>query len=253
MVVNETLVLDAKRVRGLYRILSKHYGPQGWWPLRSRRITSGAHIQHTIGFNSGGYHPGTGYDPGPAERFEIAVGAVLTQNTNWHNAAAALDALIKENLLSAEKILALPLEKLAGIIRPCGYYNQKAIKLKAVAEVMTNNDSIPGREELLSIWGIGPETADAILLYAFGRPAFVIDAYTRRIFSRFTGLETVELISYNQLQSAVQNVFCQDLESCREYHALLILHAKRYCTKNPRCAGCPAAGACKKRKCLQNE
>ena len=246
------IVLDEKRIKGLYSILLRRYGPQGWWPLRSRRITAGAPIGSSIGFNSGGYHPGINDITDPEERFEIAVGTVLTQNTNWNNASAAIDALISSNMLSAEAILSAPHEALAEQIRSSGYYNQKALKLKAVAELFSRNGRSPGRDELLSVWGVGPETADCIILYAFAEPVFVVDAYTRRILSRFTGDDSIVNTSYDGLRSAVEAVFYRDVESLREYHALLVLHGKRFCTKLPRCSACPVARACKKRKCLQN-
>lgn len=248
MVENQGLVLDERRVRGLYNILARHYGPQGWWPLRSRRITAGASVNFTIGFNSGGYHPEIIHIPKNADRFEIAAGAVLTQNTSWNNASAAIDVLIERDLLSPEKILQISFESLSALIRPSGYHNQKAVKLKFLAQLFLEGSVNPERSELLSVWGVGPETADVILLYAFGRPVFVIDAYTRRILSRFTGKGEIENIDYDKLSASVQNVFYDDVECFREYHALLVLHAKKYCLKTPVCSGCPLGGACKKKK-----
>ena len=249
MSADDLVIFDKKRIRGLYNILLRRYGPQGWWPLRSRRITACCSVSRSIGFNSGGYHPGIHTVDSRTECFEIAVGAVLTQNTNWNNAAAAVDMLIDQDMLCAEKILSAPEGELAEMIRSSGYYNQKAVKLKAIADFFCRNGHEPCREELLSLWGIGPETADSILLYAFRRPVFVIDAYTRRILSRFSGIERIENISYERLQASVQSAFYDDIESYMEYHALLVLHAKKYCLKKaPLCTACPVARACKKKK-----
>ncbi len=149
-----------------------HYGPRGWWPLIGK-----------------GYHPGGSYVPRtPGERFEVIVGAILTQNTSWNNVGISLRILHDRQLLDPEAFLRMPEDELAGLIRSSGYFRQKSRKLRIAAAFFLDKAfhkagtaAVPRREELLSLWGIGPETADSILLYAFGVPAVVIDAYTRRI------------------------------------------------------------------------
>ncbi len=241
--------LPGKSITVLYRILYNYYGPQGWWPLRSRRIGAGAEACSTLGFNSSGYHPGTNYVSGENDIFEIAAGAVLTQNTNWRNASSALDSLIKTGLLNPEKILETEATGLAEIIRASGYYNQKAVKLKGLAALMINlGTREPTREDLLSVWGIGPETADSIMLYAFNKPYFIIDTYTRRVLSRFTGIDEINSADYDELRVSVERVFRTDINSWQEYHALIVKHAKKFCSKAIRCTGCPLSQKCKKRK-----
>ena len=222
------LRLSTRDITSLYNLLAAYYGPQGWWPLRTRRIDAGANLSDTLGFNSSGYHPGRKHRPEENEIFEIAAGAVLTQNTNWKNASAALDMLISVGCLTPEKITSISTGELGNLIKSSGYYNQKAVKLKNVAELMVlrNGNGIT-RKQLLSLWGVGPETADSILLYAYQRPFFVIDAYTRRILSRYTGSEAVVSAGYEVLRAAVEGVFPADIAKLQEYHALFVIHAKK--------------------------
>ncbi len=211
----------------IYKKLFKAYGRQGWWPLTNNKLSDGRpkHDGH---------------------RFEIIVGAILTQGTNWKNVEKAINELNKQNLLDINKISKLPRKKLAMLIKSAGYYNQKAERLKLIANyILKNYKSISKffnlptknlREELLSIKGIGPETADTIILYAADRPSFVIDAYTRRIFSR------LKLIDENESYDKIQQFFMQNLPSdadmFKEYHALIVRHAKQYCRKKPLCENC---------------
>lgn len=219
----------------IYTALYSHYGPQGWWPLKS--------LANTDGFDKRGYHKNNFTVPAtPQQRFEIVLGAVLTQNTNWVNAEKALDNLIHENLTTPQKITTCSDNKLAGIIKPCGYYQQKTKKIKHISRVFLDkgwltDKKYPSRNDLLAIWGIGPETADSILLYAFYRPLFVIDAYTRRFFTRL-GLTRAN-ISYEDLQQDFHNNLRQNVQLYNEYHALIIMHAKQHCRKIAACIGCP--------------
>jgi endonuclease-3 related protein len=174
------------------------------------------------------------------------VGAILTQSAAWHNVNKAIANLKEARALSPEVIRCLPLSELALTIRPCGYYNAKAVKLKALADwlgsrrddikSLYNTDMGSLRRELLAVHGIGQETADSILLYAAGKPVFVIDAYTRRIVSRL-GL-SMEKESYD----AYQKLFTENLEAdaklFNEYHALLVRLAKEVCRKKPLCRWC---------------
>lgn len=252
MVDNKTHLLDSETIESLYNILHNYYGPQGWWPLRSRRIRVGAEPGKTIGFNSGGYHPGSFPPITSDEVFEIAAGAVLTQNTSWNNAASALDNLISAGLLSPDRLNKLSREQLAELIRPCGYYNQKSERLKGLAEAFCRGISEDGkvrsavftRSRLLEMKGIGPETADSILLYAFDKPYFVIDAYTRRILSRITGNADIENADYEKMRICIQKVFQTNIIKMQEFHALFVIHAKKFCLKKEKCSGCPAAGFC---------
>ncbi len=210
----------------VYTTLFDHYGPQQWWP---------------------------GDTP-----FEVMVGAVLTQNTAWSNVEKAIANLKDAKLLDAQAIATLEATRLAELIRPAGYFNVKAKRLQNFCRWLLQQggesalrqwDDARLRHGLLSVNGVGPETADDMLLYAFGRPIFVIDAYTRRIFSRL-GLITGDE-SYEQLRT----LFEQELMKCHaerqqqtqlfnEYHALIVIHAKLSCRSKPLCEQC-----CLRRSC----
>ena len=205
----------------IYRRLLDRYGPQHWWPAD---------------------------DP-----FEVIVGAILTQSAAWANVEQALSQLKAAIPLTPAALRNLPLDRLATLIRPCGYYNAKAMKLRAFVERLGSRhddnldqlfalESVDLRQELLSIHGIGEETADSIILYAAKKPVFVIDAYTRRIMGRL-GLAP-ESDSY----SAFQRLFAENLPHeeglFNEYHALLVRHAKEVCRKSPRCPLCCLSSIC---------
>lgn len=208
-----------KIISTLYTILLDHYGPQGWWP---------------------------GETP-----LEVAVGAILTQNTNWQNVALAIDRLKQAGLLSATALSELPETELAAYIRPAGYYNLKARRLKNFLALLCSsyNGSMAEmadarleilRPELLSVKGIGPETADSILLYGLEKPTFVVDAYTFRILSRH-GLVT-DPCSYEELQAIFMAALPPEIALYQEYHALLVQTGKESCRPRPRCADCPLTG-----------
>ncbi|VVB53715.1 G/T mismatches repair enzyme [uncultured archaeon] len=231
-------------VEGAYAALLSYYGPQGWWPL---------YDSHK-GFLA--YHPGNYLIPGSeCGRVEVAFGAVLAQNTSWINAEKALINLITNDSLSVESILHLPETRLAIFLRPAGYYNQKAKKLKALSKFIKEEGKgklsplkkIPTqklRDKMLNVWGCGPETVDSILLYALNKPSFVVDAYTRRISARMGW--TSEDASYNDLKEKFEtNLPPKDAEIYKEYHALIVEHAKRHCTKTrPKCQNCPLKEKC---------
>ena len=201
----------------IYEVLLDHFGPQGWWP----------------GDTS----------------FEIMVGAVLTQNTNWTNVSRAINNLKKENLLSFEKLHALPVEVLAEKIQPAGYFNLKAARLKNLLNFIAQeyNGSLEDlfaqdmqtlREHILTVKGIGPETADSILLYAGGKPAFVVDAYTHRIFVRHNIIAEEE--GYYEIQEYFTLSLPEDVELFNQYHALIVRLGKEFCKKSkPLCSRCP--------------
>ncbi len=231
-------------LKEIYSILYQEYGPQGWWPIPS--------LAGTQGFDAHGYHPRDYTHPKTdTRRWEIVLGAILTQNTAWKNVEKALANLRAAEVTSKERILACSAKKLASLIRPAGYFNQKAERLKIVARFFLEHpdtfklDTATMRQTLLGIKGIGPETADSIILYAAKRPQFVIDAYTRRILSR-VGL-TEKDAAYNGLQQHIMEELPPDEKLFNEYHALLVEHAKRYCRTEPLCETCPLAGKCRRK------
>ncbi len=200
------------------------------------------------GFDEKGYHKlSYNYPETPDQRFEIALGAILTQNTAWRNVEIALANLRQERLVSPRALANHPADRLGESIRPCGYFNQKTKKILLLAEYFISggfdeNGTAPARNELLGIWGIGEETADSILLYAFGVPVFVVDAYTKRIFSR------LGFFDWNAKYADVQRFFTDGLPKdtvvYNEMHALIVEHAKRHCRKTEECGGCALSECC---------
>jgi endonuclease-3 related protein len=183
--------------------------------------------------------------------FEVMVGAILTQNTNWGNVERAIKNLKRARALTPATIHEMSHERLAGLIRPAGYFNVKAKRLKAFIEFfikrysgrvskMRKVDTETLRRELLSVNGIGPETADSMLLYALERPVFVIDAYTKRVLSRHGIMDGSE--SYERFQELFHDALSCDVRLFNEYHALLVRLGKDFCKPRPRCEGCPLSG-----------
>ncbi len=211
--------LPSRRLRAVYRRLLTRYGPQHWWPARTP--------------------------------FEVIIGAVLTQNTSWTNVERAIANLEAAGALEPDALLALPEPRLAGLLRPSGYFNVKATRLRAVVAWYVAQGGYARlrrwatphlRRALLDLHGVGPETADDILLYAFGRPVFVIDAYTRRLLSRLGLAEGTE--PYEGLRAACELALGADAPLFNEYHALIVRHAKAHCRPRPRCDGCPLVSLC---------
>jgi endonuclease III related protein len=203
----------------LFQKMLAAFGPQGWWP---------------------------GETP-----FEVAVGAILTQNTNWNNVARAIGVLKEHDLLEPQVLYDLPEAELAQLIRPAGYYNIKAKRLKNFLDFLANHfenslDRMAAanlsslRPALLTIKGVGPETADSILLYALSKPTFVVDAYTFRILSRH-GL-IPEACAYEELRQWFMEHLPPEVDLYQEYHALLVRLGKEWCRPQPRCANCPMEG-----------
>jgi endonuclease-3 related protein len=181
-------------------------------------------------------------------RFEIIIGAILTQNTNWQNVEKAIGNLKAAQLLDVDRLHAISTPQLAELIRPAGYYNIKAVRIKNFLNWLFENhngslesleqmDARLLRESFLHIKGIGPETADSIALYTFNKPIFVVDAYTARVAIRH------RLIEYGAGYEALQELFTsglpQDAQLFNEYHALLVRVGKDFCRKMARCDGCP--------------
>ena len=216
------------RINTIYSLLLKEYGPQGWWPLLS---CNGVNPTKTGSME--GYHPAVySYPRTESERFEICVGAILTQNTAWPNVEKALSNLKKARVLSSKKIQSISTDDLSDLIRPAGYFNQKSRYLKNTAEFFEETKgSTPSRNDLLSVKGIGEETADSILLYAFSVPSFVIDAYTRRIFGHLGLIDPKS--SYRHIQKQFEEALPRDVVIYQEYHALIVEHAKRHYAKKP--------------------
>ena len=202
-----------KVLQSIYNRLYRAYGPQHWWPAESA--------------------------------FEVMVGAVLTQNTAWKNVEQAVDNLRQSDNLDLQRLLSLSPKKLAGLIRPSGYFNIKAQRLRNLClwlevqggiKALAQQDTGGLRSSLLTVKGVGPETADDILLYAFDRPVFVIDIYTRRLFARLgliTGAEP-----YETLRGYFETALPADVPLYNEYHALIVRHAKERCTEQGRCRHC---------------
>jgi len=216
-------------IKEIYNYLFASYGPQGWWPLIELHEAGGTNPTKTGSVQ--GYHPADyTYPQSRDQQFEIICGALLTQNTNWMQVEKALFNLKQLNALSPEAVISLSPEVLKETIKPAGYYNQKAMRFKNLASWFLGLEGrMPEREELLSLKGVGPETADSILLYAFKQPSFVVDAYTRRIVTNL-GLAD-EKADYDQIKALFEENLPQDPKLYQEYHALLVEHAKRYYRK----------------------
>ncbi|AZU61295.1 endonuclease III domain-containing protein [Neobacillus mesonae] len=204
----------------IYNKLFTYYGPQGWWPAETT--------------------------------FEMMIGAILVQNTSWRNVEKALINL--KPFLKPYVIEKISVEELAELIRPSGFFNIKAKRIKSYMDwfktyeydiqQVKKIDRVKLRGELLSIKGIGPETADVIQLYAFDIPIFIVDAYARRIFYRL-GYDMPD--TYDDFRRQVEVELPRDLVLFNEYHALLVEHSKVHCKKTPICGGCPLLEVCERR------
>lgn len=206
-------------LNGLYDALRRRYGQQPWWPAESP--------------------------------FEVAVGAVLTQNAAWSNVERAIERLKTRDLLSLSALLDAEIDAVADAIRPSGYYNIKAARLRNLCRFLATNGGLEGlaerriddaRRGLLEVNGIGAETADDILLYALHRPVFVIDTYTRRLLQRH-GLARGDE-PYEVLRLGFEQALGPDVELYQQYHALIVMHAKAACRKSPVCADCILLAGC---------
>jgi endonuclease III related protein len=218
-----------RNLRHAYKLMHAHFGHQHWWP---------------------------GETP-----FEVCVGAILVQNTAWTNVERALANLKAARVLEPARLFALPESRLAGLIRPAGYFNVKARRLRSFLRVLVEDfggdlkrlfagETSAVRARLLAISGVGPETADSLLLYAGGHHSFVIDAYTRRIFQRHNwiraaGRDPKTTDSYGELKSLCEAALNRKTGAARldywqDYHAQLVMVGKHFCrTRAPRCEQCP--------------
>ena len=213
---NQRIHGDPVPLDQVYNLLRAHFGYRHWWP---------------------------GKTP-----FEIIVGAILTQNTSWSNVEKAIAMMKKEKALSVTAIRRLPAEQLAGLVRSSGYYNQKAIKLKTFVAFLDEHYSGSVskmaktslevlRPQLLGVKGIGPETADSILLYALNKPVFVVDAYTRRLLHRHYYFDREP--SYDESQVLFEEQLPQDLDLYNDFHAQIVAVGHHFCKPRPKCEGCP--------------
>ena len=210
------ITATGKNLIEIYNLLLSSFGPQNWWPAETE--------------------------------LEMMVGAILTQNTSWNNVEKAILNLKEKSLLSIQKLSRIPASILAEYIRPAGYYNLKVKRLKNLIHFIVDRyngdisnlfsrDTEAIREELLTVKGIGLETADSIVLYGAGRPIFVVDTYTHRILTRHGLIE--EEAGYNDLQSFFMDNLSHDVELFKEFHALIVKTGKNFCKKDPICPECP--------------
>ncbi|MBN2886681.1 MAG: endonuclease [Chromatiaceae bacterium] len=207
------------RVRGVLEPLQAHWGELSWWPAESP--------------------------------FEVMIGAVLTQNTAWRNVERALEALRARISFDEAALLAVPPEELAELLRPAGYYRLKAERLRALCaasqaaggwRTLSALDTDTLRHWLLAIKGVGPETADDILLYGFERPVFVADAYARRLLGRLGLIGGRE--GYEDLRALVERALGREVATLKRAHALIVEHGKAHCRARPRCTGCVLRARC---------
>jgi len=211
-----------KSLQGVFTLMFNRFGPLSWWPAETP--------------------------------FEVCVGAILTQNTAWTNVEKAIAALKSAGAISPEIIRDIDPEELARLIRPAGYFNLKSRRLKdfiawlylrydGSLEQMFSDAWESLRSELLQVRGIGPETADSILLYAGNKPSFVVDAYTRRLFHRLGFLP--EDAGYDETRTLFMDGLPTDVQLFNEYHAQIVEQCKQFCRKKPLCNGCPLSAICR--------
>jgi len=205
----------------IYDRLLEYFGPRHWWPAETE--------------------------------FEIIVGAILTQQTTWKNVEKAIKNLKNENLLEPKKLFLLPIKRLETLIKPCGFYKVKTIRLRSFLkffienfdgnlEKMFDKNLNELREELLSVHGIGLETCDSILLYAGEKPVFVVDAYTFRLCERYPIINSRD---YEEVRNFFEKNLLKDVNLFKEFHALIVELGKNYCKTKPLCEKCPLLGGCK--------
>ncbi len=221
-----TPALDGARLDEAYHALLAEYGRQGWWPIDG---------------------------PPHTAALEVCVGAILVQHARWESAAAVLVGLREASALSVEALATLPLARIEQLVRGAGTYRSKARALRSFAErvrtspggtveCFLDGDAEAVRQRCLGVWGVGPETADAIVLYAARRPTFVVDAYARRLLARL-GCELPE--GYEPARRLLLDAVGDDVARLAEWHALIVAHGKARCgARAPHCEGCPLLDAC---------
>lgn len=222
----------------VFQELKNAFGEQGWWPVSD---SPNGKAEYKKREKLKGF-----------QQFEVCVGAILTQNTAWTNAEKAIENLKQKKIFSVRTIANAKPETIAGLIKPSGYFNQKTKRLQLFCRhVLKEHKTVSGfllqptkklRTELLELHGIGPETADSIILYAAQQPVFVVDSYTRRFVERYYGKK----MGYEQTQQFFESKLPQKAELFNEFHALLVGHAKQHCKTRPDCEACFL-----KKTCLQ--
>lgn len=218
----------AEQIVTIYMKLYDLYGPQGWWPLMSHDGTNPTKTGSIRGYHPENYELPQSED----EIYEIMLGAILTQNTAWTSAEQALLNLKKLDVVYPQKLLKIDDDILKEAIRCAGFLNQKAVYLKEITKFFISlKGRIPERKELLAVKGVGNETADSILLYAFKQPEFVVDAYTKRIFSHLGIVK--DNANYMDIKKLFESSLPRDTAMYQEYHALIVEHAKHYYKKKP--------------------
>lgn len=244
--MNKVNIPKGRIINSVYETLLNEYGEQGWWPIVDTAAGKSVYSEGRIPDNN--------------ERLEVVLGALLTQNTTWKNAEKALLSLKREGLINPQKLIETDITLLGELIRSSGYYNQKAGKIRDFLswfsrynysfEVLMEMEIHKLREELLSVKGIGDETADSILLYSLGKKTFVVDAYTIRIFKRTGILSGRE--KYHEIREIFHSSFNGNGKEYNQYHALIVKHAKEICLpagrggSEPRCRICCINSRCKK-------
>jgi len=236
------LKMASYSIKSFYKKLLKSFGPQGWWPTTPSRSQTPR------------YRPGKSLLKNKeGEKFEICLGAILTQNTSWNNVTKVLSKLKRSNLLRFKPLSTLPLKKLYSYLKSSGYFRQKSKRVKKFLKAVQRETgghfgrflkgpTLQVREKLLHLHGIGPETADSMMLYAAGHPLFVVDAYTRRIGSRWKIFKETE--SYQKIQAVFMSSLPPSPALYGEFHALLVRLAKDFCQKRPLCHQCPVQKDC---------
>lgn len=222
----------------VFNELLKAHNPRGWWPVAD---SPNGKAEYKKRGKLEGF-----------QQFEVCVGAILTQNTAWKNVEKAIENLKKAKLFSLEKIAKAKPQQIAARIKPSGYFNQKTVRLQLFCRhVLKKHKTVSGflrqpkeklRTELLELHGIGPETADSMILYAGQQPVFVVDMYTRRFAERYYGKK----MDYEQTQAFFEGPLPKDAKLFNEFHALFVEHAKQHCAAKPDCKNCPL-----KKTCLQ--
>ena len=216
------------KIYKIYKFLDKTYGAQGWWP-----------------FMNGGYHPlDYNFPRNSDEVFEVCLGSILTQNTTFTSVVKSLNNLHVKAALNADAIESMDIDELKMAIRPSGYHNQKArYILEFIKFYKSLNGTVPSREELLNVVGIGPETADSILLYGYNQCEFKVDAYTKRILLELGLID--EKAKYHDIKLLMESSLTESVKDKKEllilyqeYHALIVKHAKEFYSKKPYAVGC---------------
>lgn len=224
-----------KKILQIYNKLYQTYGPQGWWPITNYSGSNTSKMGSTKGYHISDYSFPRNID----EVFEVCLGSILTQNTTFTSVEKSLDNLNKLGALTPQKINSLPEDIFKQAITPSGYHNQKARYIRAFIDFFKNlNGRTPSRAELLKQIGIGPETADSILLYGYNQPQLKVDAYTKRLFTELGYIS--EKASYHEIKELLESALQKEIKETQnlivtyqEFHALIVNHGKQFYSRKP--------------------